>query len=495
MNKNLNLLICVVLISALGFIVYANSLNGDFVWDDHFLVKSNLSIKSWQNIPKVFREDAGAGSAVKTNFYRPLQIVSYMLDYSLYGLKPRGYHLTSIILHILVALSVYWLANILFSSTLLSFIAGLLFVVHPLHSEAVAYIAGRADLLAGLFILLCLIFYIKQDNVKSKKLYIFMLSAYILALFSKEYGLITPILLVLYSFLFCKKIQAKNLLSLLGISGFYLILRLTILKFPFAQNLPRTTLLQRIPGFFVAITEYLRLLLLPFNLHMEYGNKLFFFYALQVILGFVVTLLLLIYAFIKRKNNILFAFSIFWFFLALLPNSNLYPLSYYMAEHWVYLASIGFFIILAQGLVALHKRKGIWCLGDFLILILIFYSYLTIKQNNYWKNEMSLFKYTWQNANDNPKACNNFCKACVDNGEYKKAIMLCKQAITLKENYEEPYYNLANAYLGIGDYLNAIKAFQKAIAINPGYPGVKNAKEKINEATVALGIIKEHSPF
>ncbi len=90
----------IALIISLGFIVYSNSLNGKFIWDDELLITENQHIKDWGNLKIIFTEDIGAGSELETRFYRPLQMVTYLLDYSAWKLDARGYHLTNIFLHI-----------------------------------------------------------------------------------------------------------------------------------------------------------------------------------------------------------------------------------------------------------------------------------------------------------------------------------------------------------------------------------------------------------
>ena len=94
----------IILIIILGFAVYGNSLNGQFIWDDEHLIENNPNIKSWSYLPRIFTEDIGAGGGKEYSFYRPLQMMTYMADYSLWRLNVKGYHLTNIILHILVAL-------------------------------------------------------------------------------------------------------------------------------------------------------------------------------------------------------------------------------------------------------------------------------------------------------------------------------------------------------------------------------------------------------
>jgi len=178
--------ILIILIILSGFFVYSSSLQGEFVWDDEAFVVKNAYIKDWSKAGLIFITDSGAGASTELNFYRPIQVFTYMIDYSLWGLNSVGYHLTSVILHILVALAVYTLIRMLFLNIPLAFFSAMLFTVHPINTEAVSYISGRADLLSALFILLCLIFYIKNTHSPKLSSYILMLAACVLAFYPKK---------------------------------------------------------------------------------------------------------------------------------------------------------------------------------------------------------------------------------------------------------------------------------------------------------------------
>ena len=144
-------LINICLIIVLGFAVYANSLSGQFIWDDEFLVLKNPHIRSWTHLPKLFTGGLAAGRY--WNLYRPVQMFTYMADFFFWGLNPKGYHLTNTVLHVLTALLLYAVINLLFQDRLLSFLTVAFFTSHPIHTEAVSYISGRADSLAAVFML------------------------------------------------------------------------------------------------------------------------------------------------------------------------------------------------------------------------------------------------------------------------------------------------------------------------------------------------------
>lgn len=468
--KNRIIFLSLLLIAIMGFSVYLNSLNGKFVWDDETLIKNNPYIRSWPNLPKIFSRDIGRGTGEKFCFYRPIQVFTYLCDYSIYGLNIRGYHLTSILLHILVASLICWLVNILFGNGLISLIASLLFVIHPIHTEAVSYISCRADLLASLFILLSLVFYIKYLNSKKIIIYLIVLMTYLFAILSKEFSLILPLLLLLYHYVFKIKFSLRRFFPILASGSLFILLRLMILPPPLSQRLSPDTLFQRMPGVSVALCNYLRLLFLPFHLHMEYGYSLFKPTEPKAILGYIIFLILLSWGIKNRKGNKLISFSMFWFFISLFPQSNVYPLNAYMAEHWLYLPSLGFFLILAQGLEYLYRTKGLRILSIiFLTAITGFYSLLTIKQNNYWREPVSFYERTLRYAPNSPTVLNNLGNSYYEGGRLEEAITLYKKAIEIDPLHVKSYNNLANVYSKLGMTEEAIGLCKKAITIDPNY--------------------------
>lgn len=472
------ILISIALIIILGFSVYANSLDAKFSWDDEALVKNNIYIRNWSRLPNIFTENIGAGAGEIQNFYRPLQMITYMFDYSLWKSNVRGYHLTNIFLHLLAALSIYCLINILYDNRFLSLLAGLFFVVHPVHTEAVTYISGRADSLSLLFMLLSLIFYVKYLHKNSAIFYLLVLVSYISALLSRENALIFPILLLLYHYTFKKRLSAKAFLPILSLTFFYIILRFTVLKDISPYTPVTSDLFQRLPGFFVAITNYMRLLILPVNLHMEYGNMLFNFANPKATIGMIIFFSLLVYIFKIRNstNKRVIFFSICWFILTLLPHSNLYPINAYMAEHWLYVPSVGFFLILANlfNYIYTVKKFKIFSIG-LIISLLIFYSYLTIKQNSYWKDSLTLYERTLIYAPDSPRLHSNLSAEYHRLGRYDEAIKSYKNIIENNPNYSEMYKvynNLGVAYHAIGRREEAIAVYKKAIGFRPDYPNL-----------------------
>ncbi|MFC1624177.1 tetratricopeptide repeat protein [Candidatus Omnitrophota bacterium] len=500
-----NLLISTALIIILGLSVYFGSLGGKFIWDDRYLVEDNVYIKNWHHIPKIFTKDIGAGSGRTYNFHRPLQTLSYMVDYSLWKLDVRGYHLTNILLHILVVLGIYWLVSILFKDSLLSFLTSIFFLVHPIHAGPVNYISARANSLVALFMLLAIIFYIKALDIKKPILFLSMILTYIAALLSRELALILPVLLLLYHYIFKKKIKPREFLSILTITFIYILLRFTVLKTSLVHPVIATTLFERLPGFFVAISSYIRLLILPFDLHMEYGMKLFDLTDPRVTIGLLLLTLSLIYGLRKEKSNNLILFSVSWFFIMLLPVSNLYPVNAYMSEGWLYVPSIGFFLLLAKVLSHLYRTERFRIFTIILTIgLLSFYSSLTIKENTHWREPIAFYKRTLKYAPDSPRVHNNLGNAYYNMGREEEAIALYKKALEIDPDNEEAYFNQGVIYDSTNRNKEAISSYKKAIEINPDYAdayhnlgvaynSINRNKEAISSYKKAIEINPDHA--
>jgi len=472
-SKEANSYLCLFLIIFIGLAIYSNSLNGQFIWDDNVLVKNNDYIKDWSSVDKLFAGNIstyfnGAG----LNFYRPLQIVTYVMDYSLWKLDIKGYHLSNILLHICVALLIYFFINTLFSDAFLSCLTSIFFVSHPIHTEAVSYISGRSDSLSALFMILCFIFYIKALHAKNMAFSVIAVLSYICAILSREASLILPILFLLYHYAFQKKIQLKIFSLILIISFIYVLLRLTVLRSLLDNSVHSSGFLERLPGFFVALNNYIRILVFPYNLHMAYGIRLFEVRDIRVFAGLFILVFSLMHAFKARKNNKLIFFSISWFFITLLPVSNLYPINAYMAEHWLYVPSIGIFLLIANGLRYLYRQERFKHVAIFIIMgLLALNSYLTIMQNEYWKDPVDFYNRTLKYVSSSNPLYLNLGMAYFNIGKKEEAMSVYKKAIQINPNNADAYNNLGNIYSDIGNETEAILAYKKAIEINPDYAG------------------------
>jgi len=497
MSGKYGILISFALIIILGFAVYGNSLNGEFIYDDLIVIRDNVFVKSWIYAPKLFTREIGAGTSARFNYYRPFAMLTILADYSFWRLNVQGYHFTNIVIHTLTALSLYWFVALLYGDRLLSLLASILFLVHPIHSEVVSWISCRADSMATLFVLLCFIFYIKQLISGRAYFSAMSLSCYILAILSKESALILPGLLLLYHYAFKKKIKTAVFLPMLGVAFIYFFLRLSVFKFSLPANLNFAGLFQRFPGFFAAVTDYIRILIMPFGLRVEYEGGPFRFSDPRVAFGAITALLILSFAFTNRKRNSLVFFATGWFFVSLLPVSNIfYPLPFYMAERWLYLPSVGFFLILAGLLSFLYRKKKMRnVIFIFIIALIVFYSGLTMQQNKYWQGLKKFYKRTLKYAPNSARAYNGLGNIYYDAGKNDKAMEFYKKAVEADPYNARAYNNLGNVYYYTGRKGKAIELYKKSIEADSlyadAYFNLGNAYRDIGERQKAINSYKK----
>ncbi|MCK5582078.1 MAG: tetratricopeptide repeat protein, partial [Candidatus Omnitrophica bacterium] len=448
-------------------------LGGQFVWDDETLVVYNPYIKDWSHLPAIFMSRLGSMAKEAGAFYRPVQTFTYLVDYSFGRLNAVVYHAVSMVWHILAALSVFGLIQILFKNGKLSLLSALLFIVHPIHTEAVSYISGRADSLAAFFMLSSFILYLKHDERRESFVLVGMALSYVLALLSRENSLILLPLVLFYHYAFTRPINKKAFGLLIGVLIGYILWRLLVIGTGSVAVGTPPTFFERLPGVFISLTNYYRILWLPFGLHMEHGGLLFSFSEPKAIIGIVLSALILFYVLSKRSKDPFLFFAAGWFVITLLPSSNLlFPINAYMAEHWLYIPSVGFILIVARFLISLsggQKVRGFAFVA--IVGILAFYSVLTVRQNSYWSNGINFYKRMLHYAPHSSRLYNNLAKAYHDAGKNDELIEILKSAIQLQSDNALAHNNLGNAYKGIGDMQGAIRSYNQAIAIDPGHAG------------------------
>jgi len=451
--------------------VYWVSFGGKFMWDDLGLIRDNPYITRPASLLTFITHDMGVGSNVQSNYYRPLQMITNKIDYMFWGLNPMGYHITNLVFHILAALALFYLIAILFDNKIVACMSALLFVVHPVHVEAVSYIAGRADSLAAFCMLLSLACYAKYLLRPRRRFYVFALGSFIFALLSKETSVIMPLLLLPIHIVCKKKITLLRWLPFFGILAAYLLFRQFVIHPILSPAVSLAAAIERIPGFLRSITRYLQILMFPLGLRLEYDSRLFPMNDFYAVIGMVASILLLWLARTK-KNNVIVAFSILWFFIGLLPVSNLLHISYpYMMEHWCYFSSIGFFLVLAYVFSLLYKSKRFKSLSVLLAMaVLLFYSYLTIGQARQWRDPINVFQTALRYSPNNHMLYLLLGDEYFAAGNKEQAIGSYKKAVLLKRDFFEAYIRLGNIYYQSSQLNDAIEIYTLAIQIFPQSP-------------------------
>lgn len=464
-----------------AILVFVGTLGGDFLYDDYNIIVNNPQIRSW-DILHIWKLPE-----------RPVRIVSLMLDYHLFGLDPRGYHLQNIFWHISSVLLLYALFFKLSGDALLSFFGAFLFALHPIHVEAVANIANRKEPICMFFSLLSFLLYMKFME-KRRWLWLFIsLLAFYLALYSKEVAFVLPILFLAYEYIFIpaeNRFLSKRLLPLLiGLvlaAALFAALMLRHKHFDFI-NVGSTlsfagyrgdaSLFSVIYSSPKAFWNYVQLLLFPFNLSpghiMDLSSNVADPLVIVSWLAIVCCLWLSIYLIPRRP---LISFALLWFFIHYLPISNLLPSTYLVAERYMYIPSAGFCLLLAaiakNGVKTFALRRGSsFATSSALIVLVIggFYSIQTISYSYIWSDRLRFWNYALKVNPDSSKYYNNRGMAYNDKGKYKEAIEDFSRSIERSPLKGITYSNRGNAYLYLGRYEEAIKDYEKSIKLDPTY--------------------------
>jgi len=473
-----------LIILVLILLTYSNSFRNQFVWDDDFLIVRNPYIRSPSSISKILSKELFFSIPVWRSYYRPLQTLSYALDYSIFRLNPWGFHLANILLHFLNALLVLKLLNLLAKDNFVALAGAILFSLHPAQVEAVTYVSGRADLLLGVFFLSSLILYIIHYNYplpKRSHLYLTSLLLFLLSLLSRELALILPFILIAFDF-FNKKIRLSRYIPYFFIAIVYLSVRLLISSvtrhslFTFKD----TIILNPIKLFKVIIT-YAKIVILPVNLHT--GRLL----PVNITLADILLLILFVSVFIictrlyKAKKNIVY-FATVWFSVILVSQTNIFwrTIIVHTAEHCLYLPLIGFFLIISFLIKRVYERNRPRAITLFIGLVL-FYGIITYSQNIFWKDSISLYRWTLKNSPGNFLIRYNLGLEYVKKNLFEQAIKEFKLVLKYNPEYTDALSSLGNVYFELGRYKDANELYQRALKIDPNSAFLRQNYEMISK--------------
>jgi tetratricopeptide (TPR) repeat protein len=481
-------LFSIIAISCLGILVYSNTFHCSFHFDDFFFVVTNHHIKDLHQLADIW------------DWWpcRFITFLSFAINYHFNHLDVFGYHLFNLAVHLCSALLVCWLVELTFLTPVMKeeriarhghFIAisaGLIFVSHPVQTQAVTFIWQRSASMAAMFYLASLCFYVKsrlaREAVKRPNSFDIARFAYIgslmtasLAMFTKEIAITLPLMVLLYEFSFFdpKRINWKPLIPFI----------LTFLIIPavwfFTESekiQARQSFVTNIPSMQYLLTEfrvmitYIRLAFLPLHQNLDYDFPLSKSIFEAATFSSMIILIAILFAAKRMFSKYrLISFSIFWFFLTLLPESSFFPFSDVIFEHRLYLPMAGFSILLAGGLYYLLGKKTLNYFFLSLAIIIACYSLLTYERNKVWKNEITLWENAVQGSPHKARPYDNLGVGLAHHGNLTQAILDYNKAIEIFPNFTEAYYNRGVGYAKKGDLNKALSDFNKAIAIKPDF--------------------------
>lgn len=477
--------------------LYAQTLAHPFFYDDVFYVVKNPAIREFVDLPQAFTQPF---SPIAPGLYRPVLTVSYAIDFALAGLAPTVFHFVNILLHALASGAFFLLAFRVLQSFFPAFVAALLFALHPVHTEAVAWVAGRSELLAALFVFLSVLFFVSAREQAGKwQTVSLVISAllWFLALLSKEIALPLPLVLLVLSFISSKgsnfqyvnilKIRFSRVLFPFGlVFALYLLLRIAALGgLSIPLELTRTATLtfgERMALMVPVIAHYLRLMVFPIGLRLEYDWVSFPLWVTALSAVLVAATMVLGIWFWKREWRVA-AMGIAWFFLFLLPVSNIIPIGELVAERFLYLPSAGFCLLVGamvdlawnrgHGLSTLLGIKGPrWLRQSFyplILCVLLLFSFLTLRRNAEWRDPETLWHGTLERSPNAPHAAENLAAIFLAKGDLKGAGAILERQLQRFPEKPMVHYLTAQWYLRKEDRAGAVPYLERALDVaGPG---------------------------
>ncbi len=477
-----------IILTVLGIVIYSNSFNCSFHFDDLLRIVDNVKIRDISNVSAWW------------NYYptRPLGTLSFVLNYHFFQLDVWYWHLINLIIHLINTILVWWLTYFIFCTPALkelsiardkkviAFFTALLFVSHPAATQSVTYIVQRLASMTALFYLLTLVIYIKArlsakgDRYKALLISVSFITAAI-AMMIKENAFTLPfvILLVEIFFMQTKKIRINFkdyrviLLVMLFLCAIVIIplrLSLNILKPIPASYMNTTTItpLNYLLTQFSVIVKYIQLLILPINQNLDYDFPVSTgFFQPGTILCFLVLVSLILAAIFSYRKYRVISFGISWFFLTLMIESSFIPIRDVIFEHRTYLPSVGFFLVLSTGIyLLLWKRYKIPAILVF-IVIAGSNSYLTYERNKIWKNDLTLWTDVVEKSPNKARALYNLGLVYDYLGQWDRSIELYSKAIVSYPEDRDAYINRGVALGNEEKWNNAISDYSKAIDLDP----------------------------
>jgi len=475
-KKKTNIILPLAIIISLVFLAFLPSLQNGFTnWDDNVLVTENMMIRglSWHNIGHYF-------TSYYISTYIPLTLLSFALEYQVADLDPRLYHITNLAIHIINCLLVFCLILLLTKNTWLSLITALLFGLHPLRVESVAWVTERKDVLFALFFLSTLIFYLLYQKTARVRHYFISILMFILSALSKGMAVTLPFVILLFDYYLKRRFDKKLFLEKIPYFLIAIFFALLAVFAQFPSIARRVEPLVVFPStLFIAcrnIWFYLLKLLLPVKLSALYpypdlsGSTLPIIFYLSPL---IVIVLIILATYGNERSRKVFLGTAFFLF-NIVTVIGIIPLAgdAIAADRYTYIPSIGICFLVAAGFYYLYEKKNIGLkfykpvLLAILIAVLGIFSILTWQRCKVWKNDMTLWKDALSKY-PSPVAFNNRGLVYYEKKQYEKAIRDFNSALAMDTEYSTAYYNRANVYDAEADYQKALADYSRAIELDP----------------------------
>ena len=491
----------IIIIIALVFLValpYLPTINYDFLFDDYHLVVKNNRLASFNDLKHYFTE-AHTWQKGRASYFRPMMYLSLMLNFAVSKKNVWSYHLFNILINLLVAFLVFSIAKNIYKffglakAVSCAALAAALFALHPLHTEVVTNIAGRADSMMTFWILLGI--------VLSEKAYRGSFFAGILVGFcalaaglTKETGFLFMPILLFYYFSFHKKSNCKKVIpwmagalgSALAVSMYFFVMKSVekINAVSYLDNFsPFIPFDQRIKTAIYLFGKSIKLLFVPFPLSADYSfaqiTPQLSFLTLYSALAIIIILGGLLYSWKEpgSATKSITQFSISWFLLCYIFSSNLFfSIGTIFGERLLYLASVGFCVAATCWIYQIKKYKI-----RFLVIAIIFafYIFIIFIRNYDWKNSKNFYRAMRMTAPKSAKAHFVSAKLAINNHNFNLAAKHLNNSLAIFPGFAEAHGLFSQVLLYEKNYSNAFVEATRAIRLNPNVASAHDALYKI----------------
>jgi protein O-mannosyl-transferase len=469
------------LILGVTFLTFANTVFNGFAYDDTTQILQNQFIRDFKNLPKALvtetwywraQQDADPNKqdAPSTPYYRPVFVIYLMIMWKLFGASAFGWHVFNIVLHLTAVYLVFLVLERITKDVRVSAIASLLFAVHPMRTESVAWISGVTDPLLAVCVLSSFYFYIRNREEKRAWLILTSLGLFLLGAFSKEPAVALPIFIAAYELFVVN--QDKSLpdrikpaitysASYLAVSSLYFVARYFALGFALNNSsfraYPLSQILLTVP---LVIWKYLGLLVWPIGLSLFHSTPMV---KDAVDIRFILPLagmIPLAIALWRLRRSMIACFAILWFAINLLPVLNLSAFSedFLVQERYVYIPSMGFSLLAAMALSRIpverwlrfgNQRTAQVSMITVLVFLLAGKSFAL---NTTWKDDMSVWVHGEETAPDQAISHYILGHKLINLGDYSKSAEQLEEYLKLKPDNPIVIGNLAADYVLIYQY-------------------------------------------
>ncbi|MBF0463499.1 MAG: tetratricopeptide repeat protein [Nitrospirae bacterium] len=468
---------------ALTLFIYIQVKDFDFInYDDPKYVAQNIHVMKGLSVENI----KWAFTTIVDNNWLPLTLITHMIDVQLYGLKPGGHHFTNLILHLFNAVLLFILFSKLLASQWRAAFVSVMFAVTPMHVESVAWVAERKDVLCGFFWILTMLSYSHYAQSRKRAFLVLTTALYAFALMSKPMAVTLPFALLLLDYWPLRRFQSergfKQLLPLVTekIPMFVLSAIFSVVTF-YAQNtgevmakLEYLPIDDRLKNAFIAYLSYFVKLVYPTNMAAIYTiERPAPIVKTLIAISFFVTMTALVIIYAKKAPA--FFTGWFWFAGTLVPVIGLVQVgSQSMADRYTYIPSVGLFLAAAMAVPVFSDKVRKIIVAAVFAGITIFLTFTAHKQVSFWKTDIKLFEHAIEVTHNNYIALSNLGAAYMTRKMYDEAEIVLSKSILIERNYPPAYVNLANVYVRMGKFDEAIFNYTIADNLRPNSPYVYN---------------------